>query len=91
MSDEKPIFTPEQIAPRDYEFTEDERPFLAQLRSSIVLAKERVHDLNVQLEQVQVELRGLKAQYAGALGITAKRCKMSSAEISQDLSKLVRK
>jgi hypothetical protein len=80
-----------QVAPTEYAFTAEEQQLLQGLATQVLQAKEKIHDLNVDLEQAQTQLKALQARYAGALQITAARMRMSNAQVSQDQARLTRR
>jgi hypothetical protein len=87
---DQPTLTGPPIPPTEYVFTDTERAAMNDLRTQMLLSKERIHDLNVALEAEQAKLKELTKQVEGAMRVTIARVGMPQAQISPDYSKLVR-
>jgi hypothetical protein len=64
---EPPVLPPAPKGPKVHQLNPGEKQLLMGLRGQTLTSKERIHDLNVALEQAQRELASVQAGYNAAL------------------------
>ena len=74
-----------------YNLTAEERGLLLQVQARVLNAKGRIHDLNVELEKAQGELRDAHNGHMGALAMLLQQRGWKSGELSADLVTLTNK